>query len=473
MQIIQDVRAVTEAAKPQAQTAPPSPAAPAGSPQPSSGQVTPLPSPAAVPLTPKPVAPVRDTGAAPPPANTAPPVKPVVVPPAAAPAPAPTPPEAVRMRPVAGPAKLKQRHYGIMWSFAALVLLPVVLSAFYLFAVARDQYASRAGFTIRQEDGNSASSILGGLSFLAGASQGVNTGVLHEYMQSQSMMEQVDNRIDLREHYGQAWPSDPVFSIWPDASKEDLFGFWKRVLRLSYDSSSGLIDLEIHAFDPVTAQAIVQVILEESQNMINRLNDTSRRDAMVNADRELTEAVANLRSAREALTVFRATTRIVDPVADIQGRLGVVSNLQQQLAQSLVELDLLDPSTRVDDPRREQLNRRISVIRNRIDQERNFFGATSDVSAEESYPEMIARYEGLSVDLEFAQRNYTAALAAQQVAMSNASRQSLYLAAYIPPTQAEESEYPQRFTLLMMILGFALMAWATVALVYYSLRDRG
>ncbi|TGD44061.1 sugar transporter [Pseudotabrizicola sediminis] len=398
-----------------------------------------------------------------------------VVPPApAVPKPTPAAPApGVQMRSVAGPATLKRRHYGLMLSFLAMVILPVVLSAMYLFALANDQYASRAGFTIRQEDGNSASAILGGLSFLTGGSQGVNAGVLHEFMQSQTMMEKVDARVDLRGHYAQGWPSDPVYSIWPDATTEELFRFWKRVLRLSYDSSSGLIDLTVQALDPDTAQKIAMVILEESQTMINQLNDTARRDALVNADRELADAVEGLRVARGALTVFRAETRIVDPIADIQGRLGVVSNLQQQLAQALVELDLLDPSTRVDDPRRAQLDRRITVIRDRIDQERNFFGTSTGVASDSSYPEMIAQFEGLSVDVEFAQRNYTAALAARQAAISNANRQSLYLAAYIPPTKAQDAEFPRRFILLSMILGFLLMAWATAALIYYSLRDRG
>ncbi len=377
------------------------------------------------------------------------------------------------MLPVAGPAKLKKRHYGLMLSFVALVVLPGILSAFYLFALANDQYASRAGFMIRQEDGNSASSILGGLSFLTGSSQGVNAGVLHEFMQSQTMMQKVDARIDLRAHYSAGWPTDVVYSIWEDATTEELFRFWRRILRLSYDSSSGLIDVTVQALDPDTAQQIAQVILDESQIMINQLNETARRDALTNTDRELEQAVADLREARGALTVFRAQSRIVDPISDIQGRLGVVSNLQQQLAQALVELDLLDPSTRIDDPRRAQLSRQIDVIRNRIEQERNFFGTTSDPNSDDSYPETIARYEALSVDLEFAERNYTAALAAKQAAVSNASRQSLYLAAYIPPTKAQDAEFPKRYTLMALILGFLIMAWATMTLIYYSLRDRG
>ena len=511
MQTIQDGLALSEPAKPQATTgtvsaeqaspsSPPTPllkAVPASAenaPANQTGPSTPVAevkpvtaaAPAAAPTpapTPAPAA-AQAPPAAAPAAPKAPPAAPEAAPkpaPAAAPKPAPAAPpqppksaaEPVQMRPVAGPATLKRRHYGVMASFVCLVILPCLLSAYYLFALANDQYASRAGFTIRQENDSSAGSILGGLSFLTGAGQGVNGGVLHEFMQSQAMLEKVDARIDLRAHYSQGWPNDPVYSIWPDATNEELFSFWKRVLRLSYDPTTGLIDLTVQALDPETAQHIAEVILEESQIMINRLNDTARRDATANAESELQEAVEQLRAARGALTVFRAQTRIVDPVADIQGRLGVVSNLQQQLAQALVELDLLDPLTRADDPRREQFNRRISVIRNRIEEERNFFGNAEDQPNEDTYPEMIAKYEGLSVDLEFAERNYVAALAAKQAALSNANRQTLYLAAYIPPTKAQDSEYPERFTILAMIAGFLLMAWATLALIYYSLRDRG
>jgi capsular polysaccharide transport system permease protein len=501
VQIIQDGLALTEPAKPQAtqgaapdpQAAPaPNPAPPAAtqppaaSPPQSAAQAAPalkaVPSPAAVPEASKPVAAASATPApgpavAPAPAVAAPAPNPnAKAAGAATPAPGQTAAKpaaaAVQMRPVAAAATLKRRHYGLMLSFVAVVIVPVIITMFYLFVLANDQYASRAGFTIRQENGNSASSILGGLSFLTGASQGVNAGVLHEFMQSPAMMEQVNNRFDLRAHYAQGWPKDPIYAIWPDATNEELFRFWKRVLRLSYDSASGLIDITVQALDPDSAQQIAQVILEESQLMINRLNDAQRTDSMANAERELAEAVESLRAARTALTVFRAETRIVDPIADIQGRLGVVSNLQQQLAQALVELDLLDPSTRVDDPRRAQLTRRIEVIRNRIEEERNFFGTDAGSPDDETYPEMIAQYEALSVDLEFAERNYTAALAALQAAMSNASRQSLYLAAYIPPTKAQEAEYPERFTLLALVVGFLILAWSIMALIYYSLRDR-
>ena len=65
------------------------------------------------------------------------------------PAPPQTPPEMPPVAPPAGPARFRARHRGLVSSFIAMVLLPMVLMTAYLFGVARDQYASDAGFTLR------------------------------------------------------------------------------------------------------------------------------------------------------------------------------------------------------------------------------------------------------------------------------------------------------------------------------------
>jgi capsular polysaccharide transport system permease protein len=188
---------------------------------------------------------------------------------------------------------------------------------------------------------------------------------------------------------------------------------------------------------------------------------------------DLDQAISRLRAAREALTAFRATTQIVDPAADIQGRMGILTSLQQQLAQAIVDLDMLTIGADENDPRRRTLVRRIEVIRDRIGEERRTFAAADVTIAETDYPTLLARYESLMVDLEVAEATYRAAQAALDGARSRAERQTLYLATYIAPTLAQQAEYPARWTLAALGGFFLLMLWSLMALVYYSLRDRG
>lgn len=381
-------------------------------------------------------------------------------------------PQVVTTAPLAGKSKLRKRHYGLVLSLLLVVAAPVVLSALYLWTLAQDQYASTAGFTIRQEETGSASQLLGGLSQLVGGNTG-NSDLLFEFIQSQMIVEEVNQQIDLIGHYSATWPRDPVFSIWPDATIEDLHWFWRRMVRITHDRSSGLIMIEARARDAQTAQAIAERIVARSESMINLLNETARRDSMANAERDLTDALERLREAREAIADFRARTQIIDPTADIQGRMGVLNNLQQQLAQALVDYDLLLQTADANDPRVRTAERRIGVIRERIVQERRSF-AEQDVTVDETdYPRLLAQFESLRVDQEFTQENYRAALTALEAARSNAERQQIYLATFVRPTLAERAGYPQRLLLVALTAFFAFMVWAVLALVYYSLRDRG
>ena len=112
------------------------------------------------------------------------------------------------------------------------------------------------------------------------------------------------------------------------------------------------------------------------------------------------------------------------------------------------------------------------VIRERIARERDAFASETGGAGGEDYPRLIAEYEALQVDREFAEETYRAALAALDVARAKASRQSRYLATYIEPTLAESSEYPDRLLIELLSGLFLVLSWAVMVLVYYAIRDR-
>ncbi len=381
----------------------------------------------------------------------------------------------VEVQPLAQPARMKRRHWGVIFSFILLVMAPLGGLGFYLWEIAADQYGSTTGFTVRKEEGASATDLLGGLAQFAGAgSTTTDSDILYEFIQSQELVESIDAKLDLRGHYSMNWPKDWMFSVWPDATLEDMVWFWQRVVRISYDQGSGLIEVRVLAFDPEYAQRVATEIVTESQDMINALNEQAREDALRYARADLEEAIKRLKKAREALTRYRTRTQIVDPLTDMQGRMGVMANLQQQLAEALIEYDLLSGTASDADPRVIKAERLIGVIRERIAKERQSFASDSTETGDvgEDYPTLIAEFESLTVDREFAEESYRAALTVLDAARTNAARQSRYLATYIRPTLPRTSEYPQRFVLMGLAALFVLMFWAILMLVYYSLRDR-
>ena len=386
------------------------------------------------------------------------------------------PPPVVEVRPMAGPSRMRTRHWGLLASFALLVLLPFAAVSFYLWSVAVDQYGSTTGFTVRQEEGGGATDLLSGLGQLAGSSAGSDGDILYEFIQSQELVRAIDEELDLVGHYTIPYPADPAFALWPDAAIEDLLAYWERMVQISFDRSSGLIEVRVLAFTPDMAQSVAQAIVRRSQEMINALNAQARADATRYASADLEEALIRLKSAREALTQFRTVTQIVDPDADIQGRMGVMNNLQQQLAEALIEYDLLQETTTQGDPRLSREQRRIEVIRARIADERQSFATdtTETGAAGEDYPTLIAEFEALNVDREYAEETYRAALTALDAARANASRQRPVIwRTYITPTAPETAEYPRRLVLMGLAGLFLQLIWSIMALIYYSIRDRG
>ena len=356
-----------------------------------------------------------------------------------------------------------------MLSFVLCVLLPVLGMGAYLYTFAADQYASTVGFTVRTEETGSAMEILGGLTSLSSASSS-DTDVLYKFIQSQELVREMDATLDLRTIYRKP-AADPVFALAPDASIEDLVAYWERMVRIYYDPGTGLMEIETRAFDPADAQAISSEIFARSSQMINTLSAVARDDTTRYAREELDTAIARLKEARQALTLFRNETQIVDPSADIQGQMGLLSSLNAQLATSLIDLDLLAETTRETDPRVEQARRKIVVIEKRISEEREKLGVGTNHNGR-AYADLVGQFEALQVDLEFAEKAYVSALSAYDTAVAEARRQSRYLAAYIEPTLAETPLYPQR-AIILLIAAFVLFGtWAVSVLIYYSLRDR-
>ncbi len=357
-------------------------------------------------------------------------------------------------------------------SFFLVVIAPFAAAVFYLYEIANDQYASTFGFAVRSEELDSAQSLLGGLADLSGNSSS-DTDILYEFIQSRAMVEKVNDRLDLRTIYSRP-DFDPVFAFDPSGSIEDLVDYWQRMVRISYANSTGLLEVRANAFTAGDAHAIAEAIVDESTLMINELSAIARSDATRYALEDLEQAVERLKTAREALTRFRSETRIVDPSADLQGQMGLLNSLESQLAEAIIELNLVMETAREGDPRVDQARRRIAVIESLIEKERQKFGmgGTSRVTDGKDYSTLVGEFERLMVDREYAEKSYLAAQTVLDTAQAEAQRQSRYLATYAKPAMPESAQYPKRLILSALCFAVALLSWAIGVLIYYSVRDR-
>ncbi|WP_299606633.1 capsule biosynthesis protein [uncultured Tateyamaria sp.] len=386
-----------------------------------------------------------------------------------------TPPVVAPQIPSAPPARTRSRHWVALISFLVMVVVPVIVSFWYLTERAAPRYASMSGFSVRNEEVGSAVDLLGAVTQISGSSSS-DPDILYQFIQSQELVARADAALNLRALWAKGDPDhDPVFAYHPPGTIEDLVTYWERMVGVYSDSGTGLIDVEVQAFSPEDARRINQFIYDESSEMINRLSAIAREDATRYARDELETTVEQVKVARQALTRFRNETQIVDPEASIQSQMGILSSLQAQLAETLIDLDiLLQTSSRQDDPRIIQTRRRIEVIEVRINEEQQKLGLGDSGGAtdEDAFANLVGEYERLLVDREFAEQSFAASRTAYDAAVAEARRQTRYLAAHVQPTLAESAKYPQVYQALGLVGLFSFLLWAILALSAYALRDR-
>jgi capsular polysaccharide transport system permease protein len=404
--------------------------------------------------------------------------------PAAAPAPGIVPAPTIKPVPPVGPApaavkpalaverprRMRPRHMALVVSFVALVLLPTAVSAWYLWFKAADQYASLVSFSVRQEQTPSAMSLLGSISGISGSSSS-DTDIIYDYITSQQLVAEIDADLNVSERWSPA-NGDFIYGYDADGTIEDLTDYWQGMVKVYYDSVTRLIEVRVLAFDPVDAQLISQRIFEKSTELVNRLNDISRADALIYAREELEQTEVRLSKARQAMTTFRATNQIIDPTSDLMAQSAVLQQLQQELVRTQIDLGLISDNGMNEDPRRGVLEKRIEVIERQITVERTKLGIDDKGVPGSAMVSIVAEYESLAADLAFAESAYLAARAAYDVSEAEARRRTRYLAAHVTPSRAESSRYPERGVTLAVIGVFLLLSWSILSLIYYSVRDR-
>jgi capsular polysaccharide transport system permease protein len=234
------------------------------------------------------------------------------------------------------PIMLRLRHKLVLLSFVLVVLVPSALATAYLYLVAADQYSSQTSFTVRSEEFRNPLDAIVGTGFGSTSSgQSSDADILYDFILSQKLVENLDASLDLEAIYGRP-AFDPVFALRPGQPIEDLARYWRWMVHVAYDRGGGMIKVEAFAFTAEDAHRIAEAIVAESDTLINALSKIARDDTMRSAQEDLDRAAARLRAQRVKLSAFRTENQIIDPQVEGQIPMGVLTALQQQLADALV-----------------------------------------------------------------------------------------------------------------------------------------
>ncbi|MCU9839261.1 capsule biosynthesis protein [Ruegeria sp. WL0004] len=352
----------------------------------------------------------------------------------------------------------------LLTRLAVFVGLPTLIAGFYFYAVATPMYASKSEFVILQADGS-----LGGLGgFFAGTQFATSQDSIsvQSFLESKEAMLQLDRDRGFKAQFQQPW-IDPIQRLAPDATNEEAYKIYSRIVKIGYDPTEGVIRMEVAAPDPQVATEFSESLLTYAEDRVNNLSGQKREDQMREARQSFEDAQAERRKAQEALVELQQEGSLLDPegvIASLRGRIDQVEvQIQEKELQLAALLDNARPSKAKVDGTRADITRLNNLL--------------SDLNAqmldtsrgENSLARLSVRIQMAQADLATRDMMLQSALQQMETTRMEANRQVRYLTVSVNPVPSEEPSYPRSFenTILAFLLfaGIYLMISLTASIL--------
>ncbi|MEQ8389562.1 MAG: hypothetical protein RIB30_01090 [Thalassospira sp.] len=371
----------------------------------------------------------------------------------------------------------KMRHRMILLGFMLFVAMPAAAFSAYMFFWASDQYHSTTAFAVRSSQPVAATEVLGMVMGNAGGESATsNSYIVTDYLQSQSVLEDLPDDLDLQTIFNRE-SSDFLFSMGRDLPVEDRLSYWNDMVDVSFDATSGVIQVEVRSFRPEDSVEIAKAVLKRSEILVNQLSEANRRETVRFAEESVARAEARLKAIRKQMLAYRNETQEVSPEENAKLAAEMIAGLDQQRANREAEKKSLMSYLDEDSPRIRLLNQQIEALEGQISSARERLGSGISPSGSTGTNRTalsfrLADYSELALEEEFAQQLYVTSLASLETARQEADGKHLYLATFIQPTLSEDAQYPHRFLYSLAMFLLLAGAWSVVVLMYYNVRDR-
>jgi len=359
---------------------------------------------------------------------------------------------------------------GAAKAFVLVVIVPILLAIIYYGLIASDIYVAEARYAIRTSAESPAGGLAGSVLSTATTSTSASEDamILRDYILSRDMLEALDSLLDLRRHYA-GDRIDFLARLRENASLEDFVEYYQNKVEIDIESGSQISTLRVRAFDAETAKRLAENIIELSEALVNRLSERIVDDTLRFARSEVAVAETQVREASSALTGFRSVSRSIDPEQETNAVLGIVTQLESNLAIARSELIQAESFMNPASVQVKNLRARVNALDQQVRNERQRLSADGENTTD--YTRLIDGYEPLLLEKTLAEQLWASALTSMEVARAEAQRKQRYLITFVRPNLPDEAVEPDRFMAIITVFVVALLAYAIGGLIWAAIKD--
>ena len=350
---------------------------------------------------------------------------------------------------------------------AVFVLLPTILVGYYFFNIATPMYATKSEFVIQQAQAQSgATGGLGGLFQGTSMATQQDATTVQAYLTSRAAMVRLDAEEGFKSHFSSD-DIDPIQKLTDDASNEEAYKLYSKLVKIGYDPTEGILKMEVIAADPETSQRFSEALISYAEEQVDQLTQRLREDQMRGALESYQSAEVRRTEALDELLRIQNEVEVLSPEGEVSAILQQISNLETRRQDKVLELATLENVSRPNQGRVNAVKTEIASLEGLIAELR---GQMTETTGNGST--LAAK----TTELRLAEENYSfqtvlvqQALTMMETARLEANRQVRYLSLGVEPIAPDDATYPKAFenTLVAFLIfsGIYLMISLTASIL--------
>ena len=348
-------------------------------------------------------------------------------------------------------ARRRRRNLALLLvRLAFFVGLPTIVAGWYYFTQATKLYATTSQFMIQQAEGVPG---VAGASITAGAMMNPDNVAVQSYLTSRDAMIRLDDELGFTRAF-QDPAIDKLLRLPQDATREEAYALYQDSVKIGYDPTEGVINMEVIAPDPQLSEQFSLALIRYAEGQVDQMTARLREDQMQGAASVYADAEKKVQEAQLRVQQLQEKLGVLDPSAEGGVVMGQIATLEGQLAEKRLELGQLQSNARPNQSRVQgvqgdiaRLEKMIADVRSQLTEESGNRASLAAISGE------------LRVaDSDLVTRQQLLATAAEQMetARIEANKQVRYLSLSVAPVPPDAATYPK--ALQNTIVAFLIFA---------------
>lgn len=329
-----------------------------------------------------------------------------------------------------------------------------------------DVYRSESKIVIKGDNSAQESSLANILAM--GDGRSTNAAIVKEFITSKNALLELDKKFGLREKYSSV-EYDIISRFNPlglDSSIENFSEYMNEYVIVSIDEKSSILSVTVKCFEKELCVKINNHMIEQSEYVVNKLNDRSRIDAL----NTYLETIKSLESKRDSvasdLEEFRKKEGVIDIGSEVKIRMEILLGLEQEYAQlndrlaTLREITSKSSQVKIVQSQLGRIENEINRIRSEIS------GVSVDSLARKN-----SGYSKLINENILYEKIIAAAISAYESQVSVSSKKNIYLETISNPTVPESAEEPRRLRSIFKSIFLVFIFYIFAKLVRIAIRE--